>query len=58
MGRTACTEPQCLYKVALYFTLAFKIGKRAFFPIAQQLIVGQDLLNIEALLCHLTHHTQ
>jgi len=21
MGRTACTEPQCLYKGALYFTL-------------------------------------
>ena len=21
MGRTACTEPQCLYKAALYFTL-------------------------------------
>jgi hypothetical protein len=21
MGRTACTEPQCLYKGALYFTV-------------------------------------
>ena len=23
MGRTACTEPQCLYKGALYLTLSF-----------------------------------
>ena len=23
MGRTACTEPQCLYKGALYFTLLY-----------------------------------
>jgi hypothetical protein len=23
MGRTACTEPQCMYKGALYLTFAF-----------------------------------
>jgi len=28
MGRTACTEPQCLYKRALYFTLAFSVQLR------------------------------
>jgi len=26
MGRTACTEPQCLYKGALYFTLVHLVG--------------------------------
>jgi len=26
MGRTACTEPQCLYKGALYFTYMFRAG--------------------------------
>ena len=26
MGRTACTEPQCLYKGALYFTFTYKLG--------------------------------
>ena len=26
MGRTACTEPQCLYKGALYLTLPFTYG--------------------------------
>jgi hypothetical protein len=25
MGRTACTEPQCLYKGALYLYLTFEI---------------------------------
>jgi hypothetical protein len=25
MGRTACTEPQCLYKVALYLTLPISL---------------------------------
>jgi len=28
MGRTACAEPQCLYKVALYLT--FTMSKVAF----------------------------
>ena len=26
-GRTACTEPQCLYKGALYFFYYFKLAK-------------------------------
>ena len=25
MGRTACTEPQCLYKGALYFYLTYVV---------------------------------
>jgi hypothetical protein len=28
MGRTACTEPQCLYKGALYFYLTELAGRR------------------------------
>ena len=25
MGRTACTEPQCLYKVVLYLNVAMRV---------------------------------
>jgi len=28
MGRTACTEPQCLYKGALYLTLLISLSVR------------------------------
>jgi len=31
MGRTACTEPQCLYNGALYLTLLRMIATRQFF---------------------------
>jgi hypothetical protein len=42
MGRTACTEPQCLYKGALYFLLTFgSVQLTSFFwDIARRLYVS------------------
>jgi len=37
MGRTACTEPQCLYKGALYLFYYFKLAKPTFRQVSEYL---------------------
>jgi hypothetical protein len=59
MGRTACTEPQCLYKGVIYLTLPYLLYTRDTFPNQLHVIYGyliQKMLknveiNISVLFC-------
>jgi len=53
MGRTACTEPQCLYKVDLYFYLTFNLNIYYIFPmLIRKLRIFRMKLNITARLLY------